>query len=44
MIKITMIINTIIGPFDVVMGHSQGACLTIAMDALRRSPGNCYLE
>ena len=27
------------GPFDVVLGHSQGACLVVAMDCLKCRPG-----
>lgn len=28
-----------LGPFDVVLGHSQGACLVVAMDCLKCRPG-----
>eukprot|EP00596_Hydrurales_sp_CCMP1899_P006230 CAMPEP_0119033434 /NCGR_PEP_ID=MMETSP1177-20130426/474_1 /TAXON_ID=2985 /ORGANISM="Ochromonas sp, Strain CCMP1899" /LENGTH=220 /DNA_ID=CAMNT_0006990169 /DNA_START=393 /DNA_END=1055 /DNA_ORIENTATION=+ len=28
------------GPFDVVLGHSQGGCLVVAMDCLRSRPGD----
>ena len=27
------------GPFDVVLGHSQGACMLVAMDSLKSQPG-----
>lgn len=37
------IINTTcIGPFDIVLGHSQGACLVVAMDCLRTRPGDFH--
>lgn len=27
------------GPFDIVLGHSQGGCLVVAMDCLKSRPG-----
>ena len=31
------------GPFDVILGHSQGACLAITVDALNSRPGESIM-